>query len=109
MSSVSIMEPDGMVKAWTANCRMTRARRTAMKIASPYSRTRDFLRGMATAAAGAGVSERVCKSLMRLALEDRQERLLRHLDLPDLFHAPLPLLLLLEELALARDVAAVAL
>src|SRR5262245_45620416 len=43
------------------------------------------------------------------ALQHRQERLLRHLDPPDLFHALLSFLLFLEQLALARDVAAVAL
>src|SRR4051794_2883521 len=41
--------------------------------------------------------------------EHRQERLLRDLDAPDLLHPLLSLLLALEELALARDVAAVAL
>src|SRR3954453_8426846 len=42
-------------------------------------------------------------------LEHRQERLLGHLDPADLLHALLAFLLLLEQLALARDVAAVAL
>ncbi len=42
-------------------------------------------------------------------LEHREERLLRNLHAADLLHPLLPLLLLLEELALARDVAAVAL
>src|SRR4051794_25576530 len=42
-------------------------------------------------------------------LQDGEERLLRDLDAPDLLHALLALLLALEELALARDVAAVAL
>src|SRR6266550_1540225 len=42
-------------------------------------------------------------------LQDRQERLLRDLDRPHLLHPFLSLLLLLEQLALARDVAAVAL
>src|SRR5437016_889441 len=42
-------------------------------------------------------------------LEHRQERLLRDLDPADLLHPLLPRLLLLEQLALARDVAAVAL
>src|SRR5688572_29555574 len=42
-------------------------------------------------------------------LEDRQEGLLRDLDGPHLLHALLALLLLLEELALPADVAAVAL
>src|SRR4051812_45785712 len=41
--------------------------------------------------------------------EHGQERLLRHLDRADDLHALLALLLLLEQLALARDVAAVAL
>src|SRR5438045_5516449 len=44
-----------------------------------------------------------------LNLKDRQERLLRDLDRSDLLHALLPLLLLLEEFALPRDVAAVTL
>src|SRR3954469_13398886 len=42
-------------------------------------------------------------------IEYRQERVLGHLDAPDLLHALLALLLALEQLALARDVAAVAL
>ena len=42
-------------------------------------------------------------------LEHGEERLLGDLDAADLLHAPLALLLLLEQLALARDVAAVAL
>src|SRR5947209_14631019 len=42
-------------------------------------------------------------------LKNRQERLLGHLDPPDLLHPLLAPLLLLEQLALARDVAAVAL
>ena len=41
--------------------------------------------------------------------ERRDERLLRHLDATDLLHALLALLLALEQLALARHVAAVAL
>src|SRR3954467_2651750 len=42
-------------------------------------------------------------------LEHRQERLLRDLDAPDLLHPLLALLLTLEELALPRDITAVAL
>src|SRR5450755_4914737 len=41
-------------------------------------------------------------------LQHREKSLLRNLDLADLFHALLAGLLLLEQLALARDVAAVA-
>src|SRR6185369_608950 len=110
MSRVSIMEPDGIVKACTANWRMTRASSTAMMIASAYSRNSDFLRTFAPPpATEADASERVCKSFMASALEHRQERLLRHLDPPDLFHALLSFLLFLEQLALAGDVTAVAL
>src|SRR5947209_13472301 len=42
-------------------------------------------------------------------LKNRQERLLGHLDPPDLLHPLLAPLLLLEQLALAGDVSAVAL
>ena len=43
------------------------------------------------------------------AAEHREERVLRNLDVADLFHTRLALLLLLEELALTGDVAAIAL
>src|SRR5207247_9520115 len=42
-------------------------------------------------------------------VEHGEEGLLRHLDRPDLLHPPLARLLLLEQLAFAADVAAVAL
>ena len=59
------MEPDGIVKACTANWRMTRASSTAMMIASAYSRNSDFLRTFAPPpATEADASERVCKSFM---------------------------------------------
>src|SRR5436190_24099091 len=53
----------------------------------------------------------LCLRLWRVGadIEHRQERVLRHLDAPHLLHALLALLLALEQLALARDVAAVAL
>src|SRR5207245_657902 len=44
MRSVSIIDPDGMVNAWTISVRMTSARRTAMAIASTYSRRTDLRR-----------------------------------------------------------------
>src|SRR5882724_2296356 len=104
------MEPEGMVKACTTKARMTRARRTATTMASPYSRTMDFRRGLVAASTGVGVaSGRVSISLTSSAVEHRQERLLRQLDLPDLLHALLALFLLLEELPLPGDVPAVAL
>src|SRR5262245_46376615 len=112
MSSVSIIEPDGIVKACTTKARITRARSTATTIASPYSRTRDLRRGRAISSTGAGAgaaSGRVSVSFTRLALQHRQERLLGNLDAPDLLHSLLAFLLLLEQLPFARDVSAVAL
>src|SRR5205085_5753655 len=47
--------------------------------------------------------------LLLVEVEHGEERLLRHLDRADLLHPLLALLLLLEQLPLARDVAAVAL
>src|SRR5204863_5629807 len=53
---------------------------------------------------------RVRSSLRRLVqVQHREERLLRYLDRADLLHPLLAGLLLLEQLPLARDVAAVAL
>src|SRR3954453_17793274 len=47
--------------------------------------------------------------LLVAVVEDREERLLRDLDVADLLHPLLAFLLFLQELALAGDVAAVAL
>ena len=55
------------------------------------------------------VARRARSSGLVVAAEHGQEGLLRDVDVADLAHAALALLLLLEELALARDVAAVAL
>src|SRR5215470_5585606 len=89
---------------------MTSARRTAMRMASAYSRKSDFRRTGAMTSTGAGASGRNSVRFMGpSALEDRQEGLLRHFHLADLLHALLTLLLLLEELALARDVPPIAL
>src|SRR5499425_3908282 len=89
---------------------MTSARRTAMRMASAYSRKSDFRRTGAMTSTGAGASGRNSVRFMGpSALEDGQEGLLRHFHLAHLLHALLSFLLTLEELALARDVAAVAL
>src|SRR5690348_3097878 len=111
-----------MVKAWTMNVRMTSASRMAMAMASTYSRRTDLRRrgtsmggtlGCPLTAAGSvlgGLAESRRRGSSAIsALEDRQERFLRDLDLPDLLHALLAFLLALQQLALARDVAAVAL
>ena len=45
--------------------------------------------------------------LLDRTLEDRDERALRHVDMAELLHAGLAALLLLEDLHLARHVAAV--
>src|SRR5262245_48031594 len=92
---------------------MTRASTTATTMASAYSRMRDLRRGLAAISApgeGAVVSGRVSVVLMeRSALQDREKGLLRDLHPADLLHPTLAFLLLLQQLALARDVAAVAL
>src|SRR5271165_2444699 len=52
---------------------------------------------------------RVREGVLSIHLQRRQKRRLRNLHLAELAHALLPLLLLLQKLALARDIAAVAL
>src|SRR6185437_9160505 len=69
-------------------------------------RARAARRSVRTPCASRGPSARL---LSLPDAEHREERLLRHLHPADLLHALLALLLLLEQLALARDVAAVAL
>src|SRR3989454_4680379 len=101
---------------------MTRARRTAIPIASTYSRSADFRLGFASVASaavsgadGAGTVTPIFVgsiSILRSSMfssQHREECLLRHFDATHLFHAPLAFLLSLEELALACDIAAVAL
>src|SRR4029453_4215943 len=87
------IEPVGILKACTTNVRMNSARMTATTIDSKYSRTVDF---------------RNVASAIFPHLQYRQERLLRNIDLADPFHAAFAFLLLLQQFALARDVAAVA-
>src|SRR6266487_6907695 len=116
------MEPVGILKAWTAKVRMNRARMTATTTDSRYSRATDFLgvggdpdsfsliplqfyieRGPAASKPPWGARR------LLVDAQDGQEGLLRDVDRPHPLHALLALLLLLEELALAGDVAAVAL
>src|SRR5262245_54051585 len=81
---------------------------TAITIDSKYSRRVDFLNSatVCPCRAPGGPAD-----LFGFGshLEHRQERFLRDLDLPHPLHALLAFFLLLEELALARNVAAVAL
>ncbi len=62
------MEPEGIVKACTANWRMNSASSTAMMIASEYSRKSD-LRRVLTADPGGAVSRsgRTWRSFMALS------------------------------------------
>ena len=48
MSSVGIIDPEGILKAWTTNERMASASTTAMTIASTYSRRSDLVRAVMT-------------------------------------------------------------
>src|SRR3954471_8021292 len=94
MSRLFSIDPVGILKACTTNVRMNSARMTAMTIDSKYSRTVDFLK--VSLAIGSD-------------FKDGEKRLLRDLHAADLLHPLLAFLLLFEQLALARDVAAVAL
>ena len=118
--SVGSIDPEGILNACTTKVRMheREQQRDAERL-----RVLAQLRTCASAprrAAAAAVCGRVPRGSAMAAhhrrgprslatLEHGQERLLRDLDPPDLLHALLPFLLLLEELALAGDVAAVAL
>src|SRR5271170_6522250 len=91
------------------------ASRSAMIIASPYSRATDFC---ACARSGSRAFGGCTLEILRAGsatiallpdLEQGEESLLRNLDAPDLFHPLLAFLLLLEQLAFSRDVAAVTL
>src|SRR6266496_671933 len=98
---------------------MTSARSSATASASAYSRTWDF--GFGSGRARAGAASRRRRSGLGMPAHDRRAchqppplSTARKASWgistpPHLLHAPLPLLLPLEELPLARDVAAVAL
>src|SRR5688572_31923804 len=95
MSRLFSIEPVGILNACTAHVRTNSARMTAMTIDSKYSRAVDFLN--------------VAAMLFRAHLQDRQEGFLRDFHAPDPLHPLLAFLLFLEQLPLARDIAAVAL
>src|SRR5947209_20326467 len=102
MSRFSSIDPVGILNACTTNVRMNSARMTAITIDSKYSRSVDFLKLSAN-------SVRLSAFSVSAHFQHGQERFLRDLDLADTLHPLLAFLLLLEQLALARDVAAVAL
>src|SRR5437660_2271588 len=103
MRRFSSIEPVGILNAWTMNVRMNSARMTAITIDSKYSRIVDFLK------VASAMSHQPSAVVFRVHLQHRQERFLRDLDLADPLHPLLAFLLLLEHLALACHVAAVAL
>src|SRR5262245_20160623 len=124
--SVSSIEALGILNIWNRNVRTNRAKISAITAAWAYSnRMRRGGRGgrdsgaspepvaPASAAPGPAAPEIAPAGngvvTGSLHLEEGQERLLGDVHPADLLHALLALLLLLEELALARDVAAVAL
>src|SRR5262245_54129580 len=94
------IEPVGILNACTTHVRTNSARITAITIDSKYSRTTDFLKGAVAIMPGPK------PGLLLSYLEHGEERFLRDLDAADALHPLLPFLLLLEQLALARDVAA---
>src|SRR3989304_1089917 len=103
------MEPVGILNAWTTQVRTKSARMTATTIDSKYSRTVDLRKPVMRLPHSRDATS-VAPSLRALShFQHRQERLLRNLDPADPLHAPLPFLLFFEQLALAGDVAAVAL
>src|SRR6266481_6370576 len=115
MSSVGSIEPDGILYACTKNVRMKTASRSAMIIASTYSRVTDFCAAARSASrAFNGCTLEMLRAGSATAallpdLEQGQESLLRNLDAPDLFHPLLAFLLLLEQLSFSRDIAAITL
>src|SRR6266851_1812521 len=109
MSRFSSIDPVGILNACTTKVRMNSARITAMTIDSKYSRSVDFLNRCSICSEPLAPSPSPLAIRIRSHLQHGKERFLRDLHLPDLLHALLAFLLLLEELALAGDVAAVAL
>src|SRR5271168_3094362 len=96
------------------NVRMKIASTSAMNIASPYSRAMDFCAGAAVSRALSGCTLEMLRAgsatiALLPDLEQGQESLLRNLDASDLLHPLLAFLLLLEQLAFSRDIAAVTL
>src|SRR6266568_4404980 len=116
------MDPVGILKAWMAKVRMNRARMTATTTDSRYSRATDFLGAggepgsfslipLSFYIEPGGLRRKPHRGAQRLLVhpQDGQEGFLGDVHRPHPLHALLALLLLLEELALAGDVASVAL
>src|SRR6266581_1273166 len=112
---VSSMEGLGMVNGWTRNVRTNSAKMMATSPACVYSKKNRLGFSEIVIILDYGTSRGRFPRGISLAapalfdLEQGQEGLLGDVHPPDLLHPLLPFLLLLEELALARDVPAVAL
>src|SRR6266540_4324929 len=109
-----------MVNGWTRNVRTNRAKITATSPAWVYSKKnrlgfremamlRSPPRAQIMGRIAAGFQGEAWRAPVLFDLEERQEGLLGDVHPPDLLHPLLSLLLLLQELALAGDVPAVAL
>src|SRR5262245_58853005 len=111
MRRFSSIDPVGILNACTTNVRMNSARITAMTIDSKYSRSVDFLNGSAISPLSPDLPLQLApQPLFGLSahLQHGEKRFLRDLHFADLLHALLAFFLFLEQLALARNVAAVA-
>src|SRR5215472_17163565 len=100
------MEPVGILNACTTHVRTKSARITAMTIDSKYSRTTDFLNSAVVLMPLPATS---ALFLLLPHLQYCQKGLLRDFDAADALHALLAFLLFLEQFALARNIAAIAL
>src|SRR5688572_23121762 len=100
------IEPVGILNAWTMNVRMNRARMKATTMDSRYSRTADLAGGAPEAVLF--IAWTILAGLFVHA-QHGQEGLLGNVHAAHTFHPLLPLLLPVQELAFAADVAAVTL
>src|SRR6476659_6482592 len=120
INRVGIIEPEGILNAWTTNTRMAKASSIATTMASAYSRNTDFRAGctvldMPSPVAASGARDAISSVLWRLGstlirhrLQDGQEGFLRHFHAADGFHPFLSFFLFFEKFAFAGNVTAVA-
>src|SRR3990167_2372960 len=91
--SVGLMEPEGILNAWTTYVRMISVRTSAIAIDCPHS----------------FISRNKVSFFISFRLEGRQEGLLRDLHFPELLHSFFSFFLFSPELAFARNAPAVTL
>src|SRR5215475_11555861 len=124
--SVGIIDPDGIRNGSTTNERSRNTIRMtgkklfgysihhgsfspARRALAKYSRSASAIAPVTTSRRNRISAKFMPSALLSLDLQDREERLLRDLDGTDLLHPLLAGLLLLQQLALAGDIAAIAL